>query len=343
MKKILLAAVIAIVLTLSSVASFAGTGDVSVASGDKFTDISKHWAKDAINRVVDKSIFSDKDGKFYPNKAITRSEFALMLHKALGIKIEYFKATDINEFYSDVKNTDSYASDLYDLVIANIIDTKDKFRPTEALNRADMVHYIINSLEYKTGGNYSMIMIYPEPFKDDSDIKAEYKNDFVKAQVLKLVLGRGDKKFYAKSAATRAEAATVINRLLNLLESYEQNEQVHVNPSFKIGTDSMELKLEITNNTKQTVTINHSSGQKYDFTLLDSEKKDIYRWSADKSFIQMLTATEIEPGKTVEFKENIQGDLFNTLKDKAVYMRAYIIGESNNFAVNADGYETTKN
>jgi len=39
--------------------------------------------------------------------------------------------------------------------------------------------------------------------------------------------------------------------------------------------------------------------------LLDENKEIIYTWSADKIFIMMETQTVIDPGKTVEFADEL--------------------------------------
>lgn len=336
MRKTIFIFILAAVMTITGMPVFAQGNAGSEAAGDKYGDISGHWAREAINGVADESIFTGTDGKFLPGRPITRSEFALMLHKALGIKIMYFKAPDITEIYDDVKNEDTVASPLYDLVSANIIDYKVSFKPEETLSREDMVHFITNALEYMTNGNYAMIMIYPEPFADDADINPAYKEDFVKAQVLKLVNGTGNRMFLPKNSATRAEAASLVYRLQGLLESLTVNEEVQVYPAIEIGSDSVKLKMRIANNTKNTVTINHSSGQRYDFELLDADRNALYRWSADKSFITVLGSTVMEPGESVEFSDVIQGEDFI---DKAAYMKAYVVGESKDFEINPDGYE----
>jgi len=322
------------IFSLSSV--FAADNADSLAK-DRFTDIGNHWARKEINHVADESIFPDNDGKFEPDRAITRSEFVLMLHKALDININYLRETDIKEHYKDVSNDDKFAQALYDLVTADIIDYKNEFRPDDVVLREDLVHFAVNSLEYVTGGDYAMIMIFPAPFEDDADINPAYSNDFIKAKVLKLVEGVGNNAFLPKRAATRAEAATVVSRLVNLLESLKPAEEVQVIPSAEVCGDDLVMKLEIVNNTGKKVTINHSSGQKFDFKLLDADRNILYTWSADKVFIMALTSTEIEPGESAVFTDTID---FGAYKDKAVYMKAYITGKSDDFTVDPDGYET---
>lgn len=61
-------------------------------------------------------------------------------HKALGISIQYFAATDIKQYFSDVNNGDVYSTALYDLATTGIIDYRGTFRPNAALPRDEMVH-----------------------------------------------------------------------------------------------------------------------------------------------------------------------------------------------------------
>ena len=49
----------------------------------------------------------------------------------------------------------------------------------------------------------------------------------------------------------------------------------------------LKMSLTIENNTGKAVTINHTSGQKYDFVLLDSEGEILYQWSANKKFMAL--------------------------------------------------------
>ncbi len=42
-------------------------------------------------------------GKFGPGESVTRIEFVRLLHRALGISIEYFAAPDITGSFDDMK------------------------------------------------------------------------------------------------------------------------------------------------------------------------------------------------------------------------------------------------
>jgi hypothetical protein len=337
MKRIILAFVLTITMVFSSLMAFADEINGSQATDMKFTDIANHWAVESINRVVDKDDFARLDGKFLPDKAITRSEFVLMVHKALGINIAYFKATDIKEFYDDVKNEDVYASALYDLVTLNIIDSKVHFYPNNTMPRDEMVHYLMNAYKYKMGDNYKMIKLVVNPFADDKEINPLYSGDVARAEYMDLLKRPTNNRFYPKNDSTRAQAATVIDRLLIQLE--KENIQVTVTPTAELKDGVLKMKITITNNSKKQITINHTSGQKFDFKLLDSNREILYTWSADKSFIMALSETFIEAGQSVEYIEDLDKDMYASMNGKAVYMNAYIVGESNQFIINHDGYE----
>lgn len=302
-----------------------------------YQDVSGYWFADAVAKYGYSDIFANGGQQvFYPNNKITRMEFVRLLHRALDIEINYFAAPDITDYYNDVANEDIGASELNDLVVTGIIDKKTSFAPNEQLNRDEMVHYIINALDYVTGGDYAMIQIMPAPFADDDQITNDFKNDVTKAVVLQLINGRGNNMFYPDQGTTRAEAVTVVDRLVTLASDLKSN--VAVNAAATETTTGLQMTLSITNNGDNTVTINHSSGQKYDFDLLDAQGETLYCWSADKLFVMMVTSTQIAPGETVEYTEILENTTYQPLKSQISSVKAYIIGTSTDFTINADGY-----
>lgn len=331
MKKIIITLFLAFSIALFSIPAFAAQD-----SDIKYSDISGHWAKTAILEYGYTDIFALKDGKFNPSRQITRGEFVRMLHKALDIKIKYIKAPDITELFNDVKNDELGSTDLYDLVSAGIIDRKGSFKLSSTLPRDEMVHYTINALKDATGGNYAVIKMMPAPFNDDDKITVAYKNDLIEAVLLKIVYGSGNNMFYPQAAASRAEAVTFIQRLMVTIDKFKV--KAEIKPSFEVNSSGLIMKVSITNVSDKSIVFNHSSGQKYDFTLLDSSGKELYRWSDGKFFTMMLTSTTIEAGKTVEFKELLEPAVYNGIKDRVKYMKAYIIGNSDDFGINPDGY-----
>jgi len=319
------------------------TASIPVFAQDGFSDIAGHWGQESITDTAEYVNFLAEDGKFLPDKALTRSEFALMLHKSLGLQIMYFREPDITGFFSDVTNEDVYASALIDLVTANIIDDEGLFRPNDILKREEMVHYIMNAYRYKAGDTYKLIKLAYNPFADDDSLNPVFSGDIALADYYGIIKRPPSNKFFPKDNANRAQGATVIDRLLKLLRKEaeeKEDSRVLIKPSAHMENGLFIMRLAITNNTGKEVYISHNSGQKVDFQLLDSNREVLYTWSADKLFIMALTGTIAGPGETIEFNEEVEADIYGDALEKAVFMRAYITGTSEDFTVNADGYET---
>jgi hypothetical protein len=342
MKKTIMAFIFLVGFLLSNTFIFAQSTDQLRETGTtKFTDVSGHWAQASVEKLAEKGAIPFSGDEFMPGKAITRSEFAEMLHKALDIQIEYFKAPNITDYFTDVEQDAPYASELIDLVTANILEGKGSFNPVASLSREEMVHYIMNAYKYKMGESYRLIKIDPSSFKDNDKINPLYSGDVARAAHFSLIQGSGDNLFSPDENTTRAQAVAVIEKLLNLLE--KENPDIIIQPSAELKEDSLEMKLCIINHSEDPVTLTYSSGKKYDFVLLDSDKKELYRWSADKMFTMMVTSSVIEPGKSLEYVEVLNKDIYDEIKDKMVYLKAYLIGSSDSLSINAEGYEIKLN
>ena len=200
-----------------------------------------------------------------------------------------------------------------------------------------MVHYIMRAYKYMMGEEYAMIKIGSARFKDADKIAPEYSGEVAMAQHYKLITGTGNNLFQPKKSASRAEAAVVINNLVKLLD--EQNHLVIIRPDAALTNNSIEMKISITNNSKKAIIINYSSGQKFDFALLDGDRNILYSWSANKLFTMELNSTTIEPGKTLEYSDTLSGGAYTAIKDKVVYLKAYVTGKSDTLEIDNDGYE----
>mgnify|MGYP000863934312 CR=1 FL=1 len=298
-------------------------------------DLNGHWAADVITvSEFAQVLYEDED--FHSNKAITRIEFARLIHEALDININYFRAPDIQEIFSDVSNDEAGAMELYDLVTTGIVKDKELFRPHDILRRDEMIHYVMNAVRYATDGNYFVILMMPEPFDDEDLMIKEYKNDVTEAVLLGIIKGRGNNMLYPAHATTRAEAVVAISRMLDAVRRFAA---VDVSAEAIPGKDSIEMKLTIVNNTKKPVTINHSSGQQFDFQLLDDEFNVLYTWSADKLFSMMLSETVIDVGDSVEFSATLDGDQYASIKDRIYLLKGFIKGTSESFEIREFGYE----
>ncbi|HEX2926521.1 MAG TPA: BsuPI-related putative proteinase inhibitor [Ruminiclostridium sp.] len=333
MKRTVSALILAGSIVLSSTFTFAQSAD---SSQSKYNDIAGHWCNSAVQMLIEKNALPFTGDQFSPAKAITRGEFVSLLHDALDMKMEYFAAPKIKDYFDDVEQNAAYTSDLIDLVTAGVIVKGGKFNPGATITREEMIHYVMNAYKYEMGDKYALINIKPPFFKDDSEVTPEYGGEVGRAAHYKLIAGSNG-LFHPKVNATRGEAAVVVTKLVSLLEV--QNPVVTVKPEAKMTDDSIEMKITLTNNSKSAVNYNHSSGQKYDFVLLDSNKKELYRWSSGKMFTMAMINSKIDAGESVVYTETLGGDQYKAIKDKIASMRAYVLGSSDKFNLNTEGYE----
>ena len=347
MKRLLLVfmAMVLLATNMSVMAGAKAEKEPKIGEKVEFTDISNHWAKDVIIKMSNKALIKGVgNGKFLPNEKMKRSEFAAALHKTLGIEINYIKAPDINEFFDDVKNDDWFASQLHDLAVLNIIDDRGKFRPEAQITREEMVNYLINGYNYKLDTVIDELEDYTD-FSDDKNIDKKYKSAVKKATKLGFIRGKGKNLFDPKGITTRAEALVVLEKLLDNLEAIkdavkeDKEMKVVVEPGYEMSDKVFKMKLKVTNNTNKSITINHTSGQKFDFKLLDKDKEILYTWSMDKMFIMMLTNTVIEAGKSIEFSDELDMEGFKDVISKAKYLQGFIAGSSGDFKINSEGYK----
>jgi len=276
------------------------------------SSVSDTLLETAIEELTKKDAIMFKTEKSELSKPIAKSEFVYMLRNALDIQIAYLVAPDIKHYFDDVAQDAIYTSALIDLLTVNIVDDEGRvFNPNANISKEKMYHYMINAYKYKMGG-----------------MPADTKELFKNSQVM------------LKSSAyivTRAEAVIDVWRLANCIG--KRQERVAVTPGATINDTSIQMKLDIANNTKNAVTINFTSGQKYDFVLLDKNRNELYRWSDGRMFTMALESKEIGAGKSIKYQANLSGDQYRSIKDKIAYLKAYITGSSHSFTINADGYE----
>lgn len=308
-------------------------------AGNAYPDLSGQWYADAAKQYGYPEIFSDENGTFNGQKEITRIEFIKLLHRALDIHINYLVAPDMNDYFKDMDNTSAGANDLIDLVTTGMIEKGGNFTPNQVLVREDMIHWIMNALNYKTNGSYPIPKVKPVPYRDDEEISAAYRGDIYSATILKLVSGRGNHMLFPKDGATRAEAVTIVSNLMMLLEN--QQSSVHATAAAQVeGDGSLMMSLTIKNNTDKVLTIHHTSGQKYDFKLFDAAGNNLYTWSADKLFAALINETKIKPGGSIVFSDTLDREVYSAISS-AVSMKAYIVGTSDDFTIDTNGYATS--
>ncbi|MCL5773073.1 MAG: BsuPI-related putative proteinase inhibitor [Firmicutes bacterium] len=67
--------------------------------------------------------------------------------------------------------------------------------------------------------------------------------------------------------------------------------------------EKVNITLKITNQGEKTAFFDFSTSKKYDFWVKDESGKEVWRWSNDRVFLQVLTNMKLDAGKSRTFKE----------------------------------------
>jgi len=201
--------------TIAGLCLMAGMVPGSFAASTGLTDISNHWAKDDIEKLVALgSINGYPDGTFKPDNNITRAEFTKVLITSLGEDPE-----DGNVFM----DTGNHWSEGYikAALKQGIIELPDyynnRFGPDVNITRGEIAKMVVRgmSLKDEAGGMGTEDM----EFKDRDNIPNKFAGYVAAATKQQIINGYPDGTFRSDGEATRAEAATMVVRMLDWLEN----------------------------------------------------------------------------------------------------------------------------
>ncbi|SCW61395.1 Serine protease, subtilisin family [Paenibacillus tianmuensis] len=180
-----------------------------------FDDIAAHWAKATIERMAAKQIADGMtETAFAPEATMTRAQFAALLARTLklpsGAKELPFKDVPQDAWYHD-----ALAQALAAKLVSGISDTA--FAPEAPVTREQMAIMLMNAYGYVRGAE-SQLSTNAPAFTDRDAVGDWAKDSVGRAAGLGLLEGNPDGSFGPKRHATRAQAVTVLHRLLNHIE-----------------------------------------------------------------------------------------------------------------------------
>ncbi|SMF38463.1 Uncharacterized lipoprotein YddW, UPF0748 family [Paenibacillus barengoltzii] len=182
-----------------------------------FTDLNGHWAANEVTMLASKTIIQGtSDKEFSPNAPVTRAEFTAMLVRALGLT---GPQANPNRSFTDVNSGAWYASAVATAVENGLIEgfADGEFRPNEQITRQQMSVLLVRALKLAgaetPAGNPSAMLA---GFEDRSQIGAWAEEAAAIAVESGLMKGRGNGSFAPEASSTRAEAATVLARMLRM-------------------------------------------------------------------------------------------------------------------------------
>ena len=146
--------------------------------------------------------------EFLPDNNISRAEFTAMVIRMLGAEVVEYSGS-----FGDVAESDWYADYVETAYKNSIISGFDgRFMPNDMITREEMVKIVVDA--YKLMHEDFETVDYNIQFTDNHEI-SDWALGYIKTAVFyEIVSGMGDGTFMPKGLATRAQAATVIKKLL---------------------------------------------------------------------------------------------------------------------------------
>ncbi|ANY67447.1 hypothetical protein BBD42_13935 [Paenibacillus sp. BIHB 4019] len=185
----------------------AGKDDLNEPVVTDFKDIQGHWAQASIEKALELGIVKGySDGKFRPNGVITRAEFAVLISRALKLTDGSTSAT-----FNDSKQIPAWAKPHIDRAAkAGLISgyANGTFLPSREINRSELASIIVRAAKLDIDETNEL------SFADAASIPDWAKNDIAAAAKAGYIQGKGGNKFEPLANATRAEALTLIMKLL---------------------------------------------------------------------------------------------------------------------------------
>ena len=180
-----------------------------------FTDTVNHWAKSDIDFVASRGLLTGTgDATFSPDSIITRGMFVTALGRLAGIDPAAYPSSSR---FSDVPATAYYAPFVEWAASKEIVNGTGaaSFEPDRPVTREEMA-VIMQRYAGKLG--YTLPKEREaEIFADNATITSDMKDAVQAMQQAGVMNGKGGRLFAPKDTATRAEAAAVLRRFVEIV------------------------------------------------------------------------------------------------------------------------------
>lgn len=212
----------------------------STASAIEFTDISGHWAENTIQTLADMGVVDGiTNTEFVPEGEVTRAQYLKMIMEAVGVEPSEYregeclelsaddwfapyvqKALDIglipDEMIAGCKKSVEYQVDENGKATSSKIVYSGAFNGNLAISREEMAVLTQSFYQYTRTilTNTSVDTSKVTDFEDQDDISDWAKVSIKQAVANGFIDGMDNNMFKPKEYATRAQAATIILRVM---------------------------------------------------------------------------------------------------------------------------------
>lgn len=192
-------------MVLAAILSLSIYAPVNSYGAAKFSDASGHWAESYINEAVrDGFVGGYPDGKFRPDKAVTRAEFATMINKALG------NSGTANVSFYDVNSKDWYYTDVSKAVAAAYTAgySDGSFKPDSPITRQEAAVMLSRIVSSGRNGNLNA-------YSDNKSIADWAYEAMAKVNGKGYIGAYNDGMIHPLDRLTRAQTAKIICEIID--------------------------------------------------------------------------------------------------------------------------------
>lgn len=169
----------------------------------KLTDTNTHWAATTVDTFVKLGVVTGyADGSFHPNASITRAEFATLIAKVFDLSSSQGSAmSDVSGHWAEASIRSLQGKG----VLSGYPD--GTFKPNQEIKRSEMIAII------------SRIMDLTNVITTEAPVFTDLEQTWNKEQLLQaaaagIITGDGKGEFHPTNSASRAEALTIVLRVL---------------------------------------------------------------------------------------------------------------------------------
>ncbi|MEI7024897.1 bacterial Ig-like domain-containing protein [Paenibacillus sp. y28] len=183
-----------------------------IRSSRTFEDLQSHWAQKDVELLASKLVVQGvTDGSFAPDARITRAEFAALLVRGLGLNEE------ASSRFSDVASQDWFAGAVGTAVKAGLVDGFEDgtFQPNESITREQIAVMTVRAMKF-AGKTVPIDAKQLDKFSDSHLLRTWSKDAAAQAAAAGIINGVTDTTFVPGANATRAEAAVMLKRFLQV-------------------------------------------------------------------------------------------------------------------------------
>jgi hypothetical protein len=178
--------------------------------GQKSTDFKGHWAESDILAMMEKKVVNlPEEGKFYPNREITRAEFAAYVVRTLGLTSE-----SGTQRFQDVTANHPHYQDIITAAHHGIVlgVGADRFAPNSNITRQEIAVMIARGI--KAAGKTSPVEDNVlQKYQDQSAIAPWARASCAQVVHAGIMVGKSEGLFVPEAHTSRAEAIVLLHRL----------------------------------------------------------------------------------------------------------------------------------